>query len=410
MRILMLSQFYPPIMGGIERHVHSLSSALASRGHQVSVATFWHPGLADFEMDGAVRVYRIHATMQRIPGLFTTGRFHAPPFPDPEVMAALRKVVEKEQPEIVHAHNWLVYSFLPIKAWSKAHLVMTLHDCELTCVQMRMMYKDQALCSGPGFSHCLGCAAHHYGPAKGSLTYVGNRVMSGMARSLVDLFLPVSNAIADASQLTGGNTPYQVVPNFVPDDVACLEWTADPGLSALPEQGYILQVGDLVRDKGVFVLLEAYQALNNPPPLVLIGRRMPESPRELPRNVTLLESLPHPLVMQAWQRSLFGTVPSLCLDASPTVTVEAMASGKPVVASRIGGIVDQVDDGKTGFLVPPGDVDALRQAMASLIENPALQAQMGAAARNKVTQFQASTIVSRIEDIYQTLCSPSSRN
>lgn len=403
MRILMLAQFYPPIVGGIEQHVKSLGAALAARGHEVSVATLWHPGLPEFEMDGAVRVYRVHGLAQRFAGLYITERKHSPPFPDPEAMLALRRVIAQVRPEIIHAHNWIVRSFLPLKKWSRAKLVVTLHDCSLTCVQMRMMYRDIELCSGPKFAKCLRCSAHHYGSVKGAATLLGNQAMNGLERSRVDMFLPVSRAVADANRLTGTNVPFQVVPNFVPDDIAAAQDQADPRLSQLPQDGFILQVGDLARDKGIGVLLDAYAGLASPPPLVVIGRRLAESPAAVPPNVTVIEGWPHALVMLAWRRSLFGTVPSTCLDACPTVTLEAMASGRPIVGSRIGGIVDQVVDGETGFLVPPGDVAALRQAMARLIADPELRARMGEAAKRKVVEFQSSAVVNKIEQVYQSL-------
>lgn len=403
MRILMLAQFYPPIVGGIEQHVKSLGAALAARGHEVSVATLWHPGLPEFEMDGAVRVYRVHGLAQRFAGLYITERKHSPPFPDPEAMLALRRVIAQVRPEIIHAHNWIVRSFLPLKKWSRAKLVVTLHDCSLTCVQMRMMYRDIELCSGPKFAKCLRCSAHHYGSVKGAATLLGNQAMNGLERSRVDMFLPVSRAVADANRLTGTNVPFQVVPNFVPDDIAAAQDQADPRLSQLPQDGFILQVGDLARDKGIGVLLDAYAGLASPPPLVVIGRRLAESPAAVPPNVTVVEGWPHALVMLAWRRSLFGTVPSTCLDACPTVTLEAMASGRPIVGSRIGGIVDQVVDGETGFLVPPGDVAALRQAMARLMADPELRARMGEAAKRKVVEFQSSAVVNKIEQVYQSL-------
>ncbi len=56
MRILMLAQFYPPAIGGEERHVRDLSIELAARGHDISLATLWHKGLADFEIDQGVRI------------------------------------------------------------------------------------------------------------------------------------------------------------------------------------------------------------------------------------------------------------------------------------------------------------------------------------------------------------------
>ncbi|MBI3738440.1 MAG: glycosyltransferase family 4 protein, partial [Chloroflexi bacterium] len=309
MKILLLTQFYPPIMGGIERHVQALGAGLAARGHSVSIATLWHKGLAEFEMDGAVRVHRIRGTMQRLTGLFTVDRQHSPPFPDPEAVAALRGVILAEKPDIVHAHNWLIHSFLPLKKWSGARLVMTLHDCEMTCVQMRMMYMDAELCSGPSAGKCLRCAAHHYGAFKGSVTLLGNWVMSAIERRAVDLFLPVSRAVAKANDLEGSAARYVVTPNFVPDDVANVEGDIDPRVAALPKE-FILQVGDLSRDKGVEILLAAYRELESPPPLVLIGRRLPESPKLLQDGVTVIDGLPHRAVMQAWQKSLFGTAPS----------------------------------------------------------------------------------------------------
>jgi glycosyltransferase involved in cell wall biosynthesis len=402
MRILLLTQFYPPIMGGIERHVKDLGAELAKRGHHVAVATLWHEGLTEVEMDGNVRIYRIRGTLQRFASLFTVERRHTPPFPDPEVVAALRRIIATEQPEIVHAHNWLIHSFLPLKLWSRAKLVMTLHDCELTCVQLRLMYRDAELCSGPGLTKCVHCASHHYGVIKGLVTLAGNWTFSHLERARVDMFLPVSNAVAEANQLIN-SLPYQVIPNFISDPAADADSKLDVRIAELPENGFILQVGDMALDKGVGVLLKAYSELESAPPLILVGRNLPETPASLPNGVTMIESLPHADVMQAWKKSLFGTVPSLCMDASPSVTLEAMASGKPVIGSQIGGITDQIVDGETGFLIPPGDVTALRNAMKRLIGNPDLRSRMGAAAKEKALDFTASRVIARIENVYEQL-------
>jgi glycosyltransferase involved in cell wall biosynthesis len=271
---------------------------------------------------------------------------------------------------------------------------------------MRYMYKDRELCSGPGFAKCLSCAMTHYGAGKGAVTWASNGIMSRFQRAGVDLFLPVSTAIANTNGLFQDKRTAQktrVVPNFIPDSGGDLDEDPDQPVAGLPLEPYILQVGDLVPDKGILVLLEAYQGLRQAPPLVLIGRRTSESPRVLPPNVTLVESLPHLLVMRAWRRSLFGVVPSINIDASPTVTLEAMVSGKAVVGSRIGGIVDQVVDGETGLLVPAGEPDALCEALQQLIDHPDLRDRMGAAGRARVKDFQASTVVTRIEKAYQTL-------
>ena len=98
MRILMLTDFYRPLIGGQERHVENLALELTKRGHQVTVATLWHAGLARFEEDRGVRIYRIRGTAQRATGLFSqTGRRFAPPAPDPETVWALRRIIQREQ-------------------------------------------------------------------------------------------------------------------------------------------------------------------------------------------------------------------------------------------------------------------------------------------------------------------------
>jgi glycosyltransferase involved in cell wall biosynthesis len=85
------------------------------------------------------------------------------------------------------------------------------------------------------------------------------------------------------------------------------------------------------------------------------------------------------------------------------VAIEAMAAGRPLIASRIGGLCDFVVDGETGFLVPPGDSTALRLAIEELLAHPQLREQMGWAARKKSKEFQASVVLPRIEQAYEAL-------
>src|SRR5258708_7414497 len=240
MRILMLSQFYPPIIGGEEQSVRTLSTELVSRGHDVVVATLWHQGLAEFELDHGVRVYRIRSSMQRMPWLFSdSGRPYAPPFPDPDVMLALRRIIIRERPEIVHAHNWLVYSFLPLKAWSGARLIVTLHSYNLVCAKTTLLYQGSS-CDGPGFTKCLGCAAESYGLAKGIPTVLSHWVMDLIRRGGVDMFLPVSQPAAVGNGLVGSRLPFQVIPNFLPGDVGVPQGDIEPYLAQLPAGVYLL--------------------------------------------------------------------------------------------------------------------------------------------------------------------------
>jgi len=403
MHILMIAQFATPIIGGEEQHVVNLSRELVKRGHRVAIATIKHPGQADFEIDVGVRIYRLQGTTQRMGWLYSEpGRRHAPPFPDPEMVFGLRRVMAQERPDVVHAHNWLLFSILPLIPWSKARLVVTLHDYSLRCATKRYMYRG-APCSGPGLLKCLSCTSKHFGAAKGVPTYLFSQGTSLLERKAVDMFLAVSQATAVDNGLVSSGLPYQVIPNFVPDDLRLEQDILDPYLTQLPEDGYLLFVGDLSTEKGIDVLLKAYAKLKNAPPLVLIGRRFADTTSELPNNVLMLGSWPHSAVMHAWRRSCIALVPSVWSEPFGMVVIEAMASGRPVIASRIGGIPDIVIDGETGLLVTPGDVDSLSEAIEKLLLNPEMRERFGEAGRRRGLEFQASVVVPRIEQVYRSI-------
>jgi len=405
MRILLLTQFYPPIIGGEERHVRNLGAALVERGHEVSVATLWHPGASEREADGDVRVHRLRGTIQRASALFTEPqRRHAPPFPDPELVISLKRVLAKERPEVVHAHNWLLHSFLPLKRFFGARFVVTLHDYSLVCATKNFMHEGEP-CSGPGLMKCLGCAERHYGAIKGSVTTLAIRSAGLFERRAVDKFVAVSRAVASFNRLDQGRAPFEVIPNFVPDDIGVLSSDIDPCLSQLPCESYILFVGDLSRLKGVDVLVKAYARLEHAPPLVLIGRECPDTPKDLPPNVHVFRSWPHTAVMHAWSRSLFGVAPSVWPEPCATVVMEAMSLAKPVVVTDIGGMPDLVAHGETGLLVPPGDVGALADAMKTLLIDPEMRRRMAAASLDTVEKLKAKSVVSRIERVYQDVVS-----
>jgi glycosyltransferase involved in cell wall biosynthesis len=404
MRILMLTQFYPPTIGGEERHVQNLSSELVTRGHDVSVITFWQKGFPEFEIHQGVRIHRIKGIMQHMSLLFSDeSRRYAPPFPDPEAVRALRRIILDERPDIVHAHNWLVHSFTPLKAWSRAKFVVSLHDYSLVCVQKRLMSYGRR-CTGPGLTKCLKCASHFYGPVKGLPTVLANMISAARERQMVDMYLPVSQAVVEGNQLDKYNVPYRVIPNFIPDLIDVRRDEDNPFLAQLPKEDFLLFVGDVTRDKGAELLIQTYAESAIQVPLVLIGRPFLASLVEhIPHNVFLMGGWPHDAVMGAWSRCSIGLVPSIWAEPCPTVAMEAMSMGKPVIAGRSGGLIDIVADKETGFLVTPGDSQALKEAIQTLLHNRDLRERMGAMAKRRVVKFQAKSVVSRIERVYGDL-------
>lgn len=402
MRVLMLAQWYPPIVGGEELHVRNLSVALAQRGHEVTVATLAQAGLPETETHDGVEVVRLHSSAQRLGGLFADpNRQSAAPIPDPELVVGLERVVRRVRPDVMHAHNWIVHSALPLALSGRAPLLLSLHDFSLVCAT-KVLLRRGVNCSGPAPLKCLSCAASHYGIAKGSITTISNALGAAVERRAIAGFIPVSTAIAQGNSLA--DLPHRIIPNFVPDQPSSGEVDVEPYVEQLPDGPFLLFVGALGRLKGLPVLLDAYRLLRKAPPLVLIGYPMRETDAilaDLPPNVRVLGQWPPQAVHRAWESALLGIVPSICQEACPTVIIEAMQAGIPVVATRMGGIPDLVVEGQTGLLVAPGDVSALAAAIGSLLADPAMAGRLGRAGRRRSELFNASAVVPRIESAYR---------
>jgi glycosyltransferase involved in cell wall biosynthesis len=400
MRVLMLTELYPPFIGGSEEYVRNLARGLVGRGHDVSVVTISADGTPSDEIDDGVVVHRVRSSTQRISALMPSGRPYLPPAPDPDVVAALRRILADERPDVVHAHNWAVASYVPLKRHESPPLVMTLHDYSLVCAKRSLLYRGRD-CSGPGFSKCLHCAQRNYGTARGEVITLGTWATAPYVLHAVDEFIPVSTAVAVRSNLVDSDNEYEVIPNFVPDDVAATAAPEHPGLQALPDGTYWLYVGAMSRHKGVATLLDAYAGVDGAPPLVVIGRTTDDPMPPMPNGVTLISDLSHDAVMAAWKGATLGIVPSHFPDPCPTVALEAMATGVPIIGSRIGGLPDLVVDGETGVLVEAGDAAALRAALCRVLEDEPGRKRMARASAKRAPQFMASAVIPRIEAVYQ---------
>ena len=149
MHILELSDFYRPVIGGLERHVETLSRELIRLGHTVTVVTLQtgdHP--AEETLDG-VHVIRIRGWSGSLTAFHADAArpFH-PTVPDPGAMAALRRVVQRERPAVVHSHSWLQYSYFPLHHGQRgpAHVV-TLHDYGVACAKKTLQHVTRRLAS-----------------------------------------------------------------------------------------------------------------------------------------------------------------------------------------------------------------------------------------------------------------------
>ena len=393
MRVLMVTQFYPPVIGGQEVHVRNLAHALAERGHGVEVATIAVDGNVGTSLDGPVPVHRMHTAAQYVPRLFSDPvRPHAMPTADPQLRAGIRRLLVAGSFDVLHAHDWSINSALGPARRHGTPVVMTQHDYSHICATKRLMRGDE-VCSGPTLGACIRCAASKHGSMGGPGVVLANVAAARHRRNRVDAFIPVSSVVAISTGLPGRNR-YEVIPNFIPDSLVLEEAIPHP-------DGPIVFVGDLSRDKGVDVLIEARRRIVNAPRLVFAGRVLTEMPVDCPEWIELLGVLDHDAVMALMRTASAVVVPSIVPDCCPTVVLEAMAAGRPVVAASSGGIGDLIEDGVTGLLVAPGDPAPLAAALFSVITHPDGAAAMGRRALDRVRAFTASVVVEQFEGLYE---------
>ena len=401
LRILQLSQFYDPIIGGEEAHVRTLCEQLVKRGHEVSLITYATADDAGITTDEGVEIVRVRPTSSSIPFVYSDPSWpHAMPIPDSATMRAIWEFVKARKPDVAHSHNWIANSAVgPLKR-GRVPLVTTLHDYSQTCATKRYRYMNAEECNGPEVRKCIRCSSHKFGMLSGPLTVGGNALMSRRRRDGTAQFLSVSSAVAKRSENPGGDTAAaagvrsMVLPNFIPDELI------EDSIAPPSEEGPIVFVGDLTKDKGVPVLVEGYRRLKSPPEMVLIGRITSETPDPLPDGVLATGPLKHAEAIEHVRRARVMVVPSTWQDPCPTVVLEGMSKGRPMVASAAGGIVDMVVDGETGMLAAPGDPASLAEALEAVLADPERGVRMGMAGRDRARLFAVSAVVNRLEDVY----------
>jgi glycosyltransferase involved in cell wall biosynthesis len=164
-------------------------------------------------------------------------------------------------------------------------------------------------------------------------------------------------------------------------------------------QEFLVRAAALLRDNGRAVTL------------VIVGTPWPGNEEHLHRLRSLVEESDLrdrvvftgelPDARPAYAASDVVVLPSAQPEPFAGVVMEAMCMGKPIIATAVGGSLDQVVDGQTGYLVPPADPDALAEKILILLEDPALRKRMGEAGAERVRMhFNLQQMVEKLEAIY----------
>jgi glycosyltransferase involved in cell wall biosynthesis len=392
-KVALVSTRYPPGPGGVERHVAELAPRLAAHGHRVDVYTSdlyrefpWQRLPPSVPREAPASFGAVH----RLPVWSLPGELHYPFF------RGLGAALARGRPDLVHAHT---YGTNQVAVARRHHrrfgtpFVLTAHFHPIWSIEggwlrhrIRGFY-DRRL-AGPVV-------------AEAAAVVVQTREEERLLRSL-GLALPRVVVVPP------GYTPFPPPP---------------PGTRHFSEQfglpgPFALFVGRLASNKGLLTLVDAFAELASEEPaseLVLVGedggmRSAVEArvrARGLERRVHLLGHVEdEQLVAAAYREARLTVLPS-DYEAFGLVLLESLAQGTPVVATRVGGIPEVVEDGRAGLLVPPGSVADLAKALRAVWTDRELARRLGEYGRSEVVpRFTWEGLADRLDALYREVVPP----
>ncbi|MCC6781810.1 MAG: glycosyltransferase family 4 protein [Planctomycetes bacterium] len=385
LRVLLITHGLPPeSIGGVEQHVDGLARALLAAGHDVHVhAKTGRAGLEQGEhVDDppGTAPYRTTRVVYRYEGLDSLLSLYAVPALD----AALERFLASQPRfDVAHVHHLtgLSTGTLAVLRARGIPVVLTLHDYWTICPRGQMWHRDGSVTERVDPARCADCLRPSFGgwvPA-GDAGVATMRRLHEHARACLELperlVVPSARALAPFLALGVPRERFTVVENGV--DVEALRALPLPDVLA-PRRLRLGYLGTLIPSKGLDVLVAAWQRLpegelelhvhGNVVPYhgetgfltkALMGLRPGDRfayhgcyrTEDLPRRLAGLDLL---------------CAPALWHEAFGLTVREALAAGRPVIVSRVGGLQDAVPGGAAGRVVSPGAVDELANALREL--------------------------------------------
>jgi glycosyltransferase involved in cell wall biosynthesis len=410
MRILhLIHQYLPEHIGGTELYTSWLSDALNRRGHQVFI--FYRRSTVGVGLESRAGPEG-HIWAAWAGELSPTRRFRAT-FGDPALLRAFEQVLDESRPDLVHVQHLMGQPAALIKAIQRRSIpyLITLHDFWWVCANAQLLTNySHEVCAGPRLClNCARCALARAGRSELGLlrpviagpllwrNFLLRRIMAGASRLIAptefvhDWYAAHGAPVDRLVTLSHGLESSPVLPTRT-------RKASDPVRFAY--------IGGLSFPKGVHVLIEAFTGLPEKAELWIAGDETADPAytahlRELASDrVRFLGQLTHAQVWEILAQVDVVTVPSLWYETFAFVVSEAFAAGVPVVASRLGPLADRVRDGVDGLLVPPGEVEALREALHRFQQDSSLQPRLLAGIR---PIFTLTEHVNEVEAHYQAI-------
>jgi len=324
-----------------------------------------------------------------------------------ETRNALSKVLEKFSPDLAHAHNIygrLTTAILDLLHENNIPVVLTLHDYKLVCPSYKLMYDGHVCedCRGKNFYMAVWNKCHKKSIAASAVYALESYFNARFNKYSKNVQFFISPSIFLRQKLIEFGWPahrIKYIPNYL--ILSDFEPQFGPGK-------YFLYLGRLSPEKGVATLIKAFKRVRSKnAELLIVGegeeKKTLEALADGDERIRFTGYLAGKELTDVTRNALAVVVPSEWYENAPISVLEAMAYGKPVIASRIGGIPEVIDENETGYLFEPGNVDEMAAKLGLVLSSPQSSiTEMGKAARKKVEHLYNENIhYEKLMEIYQ---------
>lgn len=367
MRILLVNKFLYP-KGGAETYTLSLGDLLVAQGHRVEYFGLQNEKNTVGNNAGA---YVSDMDFDRGVAQNLTAPFRI--IYSAEARKKLRRVLNDFQPDVIHLNN-IQFHLTPSiileahkyrkKTGRQLKIVYTAHDYQLICPSHGLFDNDIKVCEkclGGNYTHCVKTKCVKNSRAKSILAAADAYWWKlSKAYSYIDTIICPSEFLKiklDGQRRFADKTV--ALHNFIQPHVGSLA----------PKGDYVLEFGHLSRDKGTLTLLEVAKRMPTVRFLFAGYGAAVEHIAPVP-NAEYVGFKTGEELDQLIQGALCSVYPSEWYENCPFSVVESQLFRTPVIASRMGGIPELIDEGKTGLMFEAGNADDLEQKLRYLLENP----------------------------------------
>ena len=394
MNILQVNN-YGFVRGGSDQCFIDVSELLIRNGHKVFYLTSAN------EKNVVDSTYAVSGFEVDSPSLADIPKF----FYSLDAQRKLRKIIERERPDLAHLHIYYGQVTSSILATFKKYdipVVQTLHEYKLLCPVSSMVRNGRSceLCSGGEFWH-----AAWYRCKRGSLS---RSLISALesytsdllgAKHAVDHFMAVSDFVRDKMIEHGlPEEKITTVHNFVRDEAF---------VDNEREGKYFLYIGRIEEIKGIRTLIHAMVDMQSVDLLVVGSGGAREQLEQESRRLNLMNV--HFLGFKTGQELKDLIAGAICIVAPSEwhetfglVLVESFAHSRPVIASRMGGMTEVVSDGVDGLLFDAGNVDQLSDALNWMVSHRQQAVEMGKEGQKKARlRFSADKYYAEFMRVYR---------